>query len=57
MSCYQSLDQFIAKHRDEIDECIRRVCKVDDIDDDERELWVLNDEPLYDWAYEESVIF
>lgn len=52
-----TLRMFISKHRDELDECIRRVTNNTDfrINDEERRLWVLNDEGLYLWAKREGV--
>ena len=60
MSCYQTIDKFIADHRDEIDQHIHHKLgglNVTRIDDDERELWIANDEQLYFWAYDEGVKF
>jgi hypothetical protein len=45
-----TLAEFIQENRDEIDECIQSVTTQDHIDDDERELWILNDEGMYNWA-------
>lgn len=42
--------QFIRENRAEIDAAIRRVVPNARIDDDERRLWILNDEGLYRWA-------
>lgn len=52
-----TLRMFISKHRDELDECIRRVLNDTDyrINDEERRQWVLNDEGLYRWARSEGV--
>ena len=51
-----SLTQFIREHRDEIDECIKRVApNATYFNDEERRLWVLNDEGLYNWARSEGV--
>ena len=46
-----TLKQFIKIHRQEIDEITQSSIK----NDDERELWVLNDEGLYNWARSEGV--
>ena len=47
---------FIEAHREAIDQRIIRVCpNVGQIDDDERRVWILNDEPLYLWARQEGV--
>lgn len=52
-----SIREFIRKNRKELDECIRGA--VGDpkykINDEERRLWVLNDEGLYNWARSEGV--
>ena len=48
------MSEFIAAHRDEIDAVIRG-CGGKRIDDEERELWILNDETLYNWARSEGV--
>jgi len=46
---------FISQNQKKIDEHIRAVVPTADIDDAERELWVLNDEGLYLWAKSEGV--
>jgi hypothetical protein len=53
-----TLRQFIAANRDELDDIIARALKMDHNprpDDDERRLWILNDEGLYHWARSEGV--
>jgi len=51
-----TLSEFIAENRGEIDDAVRNVCGPNhDIDDDEREMWVMNDEGLYNWARAEGV--
>ena len=54
-----TLRNFIREHRQELDECIARAMSrdVDEIirNDEERRLWVLNDEGLYHWARSEGV--
>jgi hypothetical protein len=51
-----TLKQFIRKNRKEIDAAIRRVNpQQDKFNDEERRLWVLNDEGLYLWARAEGV--
>ena len=42
--------QFIRENRKEIDAAIRRVVPGARIDNEERRLWILNDEGLYLWA-------
>lgn len=49
------LQEFITENKAEIDQCIKNVCPTCDLDDDERELWILNDEGLYNWALSENV--
>lgn len=46
-----TLRALVRSHRPEIDAHILRVCpNIRHLNDDERRLWVLNDEPLYNWA-------
>ena len=50
------LSEFIREHRQELDECIKRACPNNArFNDDERRLWILNDEGLYNWAKSEGV--
>lgn len=51
----KSLREWIKENRTEIDECIKRVCPNCRLDDNERRLWILNDEGLYNWARSERV--
>ena len=52
----KSLSEFIRANRAGIDEAIRRaVGSVPYKNDEERRLWVLNDEGLYLWARSEGV--
>ena len=52
----QSLREWIRSHRQEIDATIKKVCGSQvRINDEERRLWVLNDEGLYWWAKGEGV--
>ncbi len=47
----QSLREWIKTNRAEIDAAIKRACpNAQHFNDDERRLWVLNDEGLYSWA-------
>lgn len=46
-----TLKQFIKEHRQEIDDIIQSPYK----NDEERRLWILNDEGLYHWAKSEGV--
>jgi len=50
-----SIYEFIKNNRKEIDEAIKRAVPEARIDDDERRLWILNDEGLYNWAKSEGV--
>lgn len=50
-----TMREFIRQNREELDEAIRRVCPGAAQNDDERELWILNDEGLYNWARGEGV--
>lgn len=51
-----NLRTFIKENREEIDKAILRVCpNCDSFNDNERRLWVLNDEGLYLWARSEGV--
>ena len=47
------LRQFIKENREELDNCIANALNQDTnpyANDRERELWILNDEGLYNWA-------
>lgn len=51
-----SLRQFVQENRKEIDAVILRQCpNIERLNDGERQLWVLNDEGLYNWARENRV--
>jgi len=50
-----TIKEFIKQNREELDRCIRLVVPDCRIDDDERRLWILNDEDLYNWARSEGV--
>ena len=53
-----TLKQFLKENRAELDACIARALGEDKnprANDDERRLWVLNDEGLYRWARSEGV--
>jgi len=49
-----TLKQFIKNNRTEIDAVIKRVCDRQ-LNDQERRLWVFNDEVLYNWARSQGV--
>ena len=54
----KSLQQFIREHRAELDATIARALRCDTnprANDEERRLWILNDEGLYHWARSEGV--
>ncbi|MFA5936514.1 MAG: hypothetical protein WC822_01405 [Candidatus Paceibacterota bacterium] len=51
-----SMREFIRQHRKELDEYIRKPgSNIGSLNDKEREMWVLNDEGLYNWARQEGV--
>ncbi len=50
-----TMREFIKENREEIDECIRRVCDNCRLNDEERKEWIANDEGLYMWAKGEGV--
>ena len=51
-----TLREFIKQNKEELDNAIRRVnIGGEPLNNEERELWVLNDEGLYNWARSESV--
>ena len=54
----KTLTQFIKENRQEIDKAIARAIGRDENpykNDQERRLWILNDEGLYNWAKSEGV--
>lgn len=48
---------FLKENREEIDRVITDGCSNHDIDDEEREIWVMNDEYLYNLAISQGVNF
>ena len=50
------LEAFIFQNQKEIDDYIRMICQNCDLDNEERENWVMNDESLYNWALSEGVV-
>jgi len=50
-----TLQNFIRSHRTEIDDAIQQASPGSPKDAEERRLWVLNDERLYNWAKSEGV--
>ena len=50
-----TIEDFVRQHREELDEIIQRVAPGSPRTDDERELWVMNDEGLANWAENEGV--
>lgn len=51
----KSMRDFIRENREEIDRAILRVCPNCRLNNDEREMWIRNDEGLYSWARSEGV--
>jgi len=51
----KSLGDFIRENRRELDNAILRACPGVKLNDEERRLWILNDEGLYLWARREGV--
>jgi len=48
--------EFLKKYRADIDTAIRRACpNIRRLNEEERRMWVLNDEGLYTWARSEGV--
>jgi len=50
------LECFLFQNQDEIDEYIITICPNCDLDNEERENWIMNDEFLYSWALDEGVV-
>ena len=53
-----TMKEFIKAHRQELDACIARALGREEnprANDEERRLWILNDEGLYRWARTEGV--
>ncbi len=50
-----TLKDFIKNNKEELDECIKRACPGVRLNYEERRLWILNDEGLYNWARSEGV--
>jgi hypothetical protein len=50
-----TIREFIKQHREELDECIQGACPGAPRNDNERRLWILNDEGLYRWARSKGV--
>ncbi len=49
------MQDFIKEHKQELDECIQNVAPGSPKNNNERRLWILNDEGLYNWARSEGV--
>lgn len=45
-----TLKNFIKENREELDRCIKSTCPNCRLNNEERRLWILNDEGLYRWA-------
>ena len=52
-----SVETFVKRNRKDIDRAIKSQSYGEKINDEERRLWVLNDEGLYNWALAEGVDF
>ena len=50
-----TLNNFIKNNRSELDQYIKNAVPNARINDEERRLWVLNDEGLYSWARSQGV--
>ena len=50
-----TLKEFIRQNRKEIDKSVQKMCLGTYKNDEERRLWILNDEGLYNWARSEGV--
>jgi hypothetical protein len=57
MNKTMTLTNFIKENRTEIDAAIERIVPVPNVgkNDEERRLWILNDEELYRWARRNGV--
>lgn len=52
----KGITTFIRENREELDAAIKRACpNIGSINNRERELWILNQEGLYNWARREGV--
>ena len=50
-----TMTEFIRENEADIDAAIRNVWPEAQLDDDEREMWIVNDEGLYTWAQDAGV--
>jgi hypothetical protein len=50
-----TLTEFIKENKAEIDQYIKSIYSNCSLNNDERRLWILNDEGLYSWARSEGV--
>ena len=50
-----SLRDFIRTNKAELDAAINRACPGVRLNNNEREMWIMNDEGLYNWARSEGV--
>lgn len=50
-----TMRDFIKQNRTEIDMAIKRAVPNAQLNNEERRLWILNDEGLYNWARSEGV--
>jgi len=51
----KTITEFINEHRDKLTAIIRSIVPNLEIDDFEIEMWIINDEALYNWALNEGV--
>lgn len=45
-----TMQEFIQRNREEVDQVIKRICPKATLDDKKRWLWILNTGELYEWA-------
>ncbi len=50
-----TMRDFIKTNKEEIDACIRHACPNVSLSNEERRLWILNEEGLYRWARSQGV--
>lgn len=50
-----TMREFIKQNKEEIDDAIKRVVPNARLNNEERRLWIMNDEGLYNWARRSGV--